>query len=232
MPNKKSYRNNGNGHQRRNGGGYARQSYRSCATMAYTDAARALSLAKYVKGLVNVEFKEVNTQRTATALSTSIAISHVSGIAQGDTKIARGGNKVRFKSLHWRGFITMNASATTTMVRLMIILDKQVNGAVFTIGDLLEDATAGDAIISPRDIDNQNRFTVLSDKTYKLTDNGGNQLVQFNVYKKINLPVRYDGTTANVGDLTSNGLFLVSFSNEATNTPAITDFFRIRFIDN
>ncbi len=215
-----------------NGRKNGRPGYKRCAKMVYGDAQKALAMARYVKGLVNVEFKEINTQRNGASLSTTISITTPSILAQGDLKTQRGGNKVRFKSIHRKGFFSLHASATTSMVRLMIVLDKQCNGAVFSIADLLEDSTVGDSIVSPRDVDNMNRFVVLSDKTYKLADGGGNQLIQFNIYKRINLPIRYDGTGATVANMTSNALYLVSFSNEATNTPIITDFCRIRFIDN
>ncbi len=220
MPYRKSYRR-GNG----------RPGYKSCGRMVYNDAKKALALARHVKGLVNVEFKENVVTNTATAVTTSAFINSLDVMAQGDTDATRSGNLIRVKSIQWEGFATIHASAANTSLRIMVILDKQSNGANHALADILNDATAGDAIVSSRNIDGMHRFIVLYDRKFILSQTGQG-IVKWKFYKKVSLPIRYDGNAGNITDLASNNITLVMVSNEATNAPAVTHSGRIRFIDN
>ncbi len=220
MPYKRSYKKS-----------YVKPGYVSCGKMVLSDAQKALAMAKYVKGLVNVEFKELDLARTTTAVTSGVIITSPSLVAQGDTKSSRSGNSIRLKSIQWKAIFKIDASAVATYCRCMIVLDRQVNGATFAIGDLVEDASISDFMVSPRDTDNANRFSILWDRLVPLNISG-NQTASFSMRKKLNYVVNFDGTTAAVTDLTSNGIFLVIASDEATNAPLITDFCRIRFVDN
>lgn len=210
---------------------YKRPGYSSCGKMVYSDAKKALAMAKYVKNLINVEFKELDLKRTITAVTSSVIITNPTLLAQGDTKSSRSGNSIRLKSIRWKAQFKINSSAVATYIRCMIVLDKQTNGATFAIADLLEDPTLHNVIVSPRDRDNKNRFSVLHDRVIQLNISG-NQTSYFNVYKPLNHIINFDGVTNAIGDVTSNCLYLVICSDEATNTPIITDFCRLTFIDN
>lgn len=222
-----SYRKN----YRKRSNGYRRPGYKACGSMVWNDARRALALAKHVKGLVNVEFKENVVSNTATAISATAFISSLDVMAQGDTDATRSGNLIRVKSIQWEGFATIHASAANTSLRIMVILDKQSNGANPGLSDILNDPSAGDAIVSSRNIDGMHRFVVLYDRKFVLSQTGQG-IVKWKFYKKCSLPIRYDGNAGDITDLASNNILLVMVSNEPTNSPAITHSGRIRFIDN
>ncbi len=184
-----------------------------------------------LKSLINVEFKQHTVKLTAEAIGITTDFNNLCLINQGDTDETRDGSSIRLKSIDLKGFVKLHASATSTMIRIIIVLDKQTNQAQFTYPDLYEDATTGDAIISARNIDNAHRFVVLMDTRISLSASG-NSVVPFSFYKKINTIIRYDNTGNVVADLTSNAYSLLLVSDEATNTPAVTLSARLRYIDN
>ncbi len=208
-----------------------RPGYIKCGKMVLTDAQRALAMAKYLKGIVNVEYKIMNTQNTGTAITVTPIITAITNLQQGDTNTTRDGSNVKVVSLYWRYILLQHASATSTFVRCMVVVDKQTNETIFEIGDLLSDVTAGDGIVSPRQLDHMARFSVLYDKVHALSATGQTNSYH-NFYKKMQLKLRYDANAGTIADLTMSSIALVFISNEATNTPTITSFVRCRFVDN
>ncbi len=51
-----------------------RPGYVSCGKMVYSDASKALAMAKYLKSVVNVEYKNFDTQTLASAIGQTPAI--------------------------------------------------------------------------------------------------------------------------------------------------------------
>ncbi len=186
----------------------------------------ALNMAKKALSLMNVEFKFRDIE-SSTAVSTTATSNLLSGIAQGDTDITRDGSSCKIVSLGIRGNITINASAVASEVRLLIVLDKQTNQATFAIGDLLATANT----IGFRNLDNNTRFRVLWDQRFNLSDQGP-KIVKFQKFMKLQIKQKFDGTGATVADLTQNSIHIFKISTEATNTPTVTFFSRVKFIDN
>ena len=209
----------------------ARPGYVSCGKMVVSDAAKALALAKYLKGVVNVDYKKHDIQQSQTAVATTPSIIQLSNIAQGDTTNTRDGASVKIVSVRFSYSITGHASAPQTLVRIMLVCDKQTNEAIYANDDLLEDISLADNIVSPRNLNNQRRFNVLYDKIHKFS-NTGEQAVHRVFHKKLQLKLRYDNSAAAITSLTQSSLSLVQFSDQATNTPLITSSIRLRYVDN
>ncbi len=205
--------------------------YRRCGEMVYSDAKRALLMAKSIKSLMNVEFKNHDVKLTASALAVAPIISQLTNIAIGDTTNTRDGSSIKLVSILFKYLINMNASATQTKVRVVLIHDRQTNEAVYSAADFLEDVTAGDSIVAARNLDNGHRFQVLYDKVHTYSISGRqNSYHQF--YKKLNLKLRYDNAAAAITSLTQSSLSLLTTTNEATNVPNITSIVRLRYVDN
>ncbi len=217
----KKYNRNGNG----------RPGYSRCAKMVLSDGAKALAMAKYLKGLVNVEFKQITVQATAGIVGTSAVHTQLTNLSRGDDDTQRDGNAVRLKSVHIKGFIKQDPNATQTTVRLVLVHDKQTNQALATFSDIYFDNSAADAVISPRNIDNMKRFVILWDHNISLSV-GSNGTKFFNFYKQINIPLRYDGNAGDITDLTQSSLQFIQVSDEGSDTPDITFSVRLRFVDN
>ena len=59
MPYRKTYKKN------------SRPGYKACGRMVYSDAKKALSIARGVRRLINVEIKNFDVQQTSVALTTA-----------------------------------------------------------------------------------------------------------------------------------------------------------------
>ncbi len=215
---------------------YPRRSYtkpksRYGARQALGDAAKALAIARGIKKLINVEVKNFDVQQGGVSLTQTPVIVQLSNIAQGDGTNQRDGAQCKMVGIDLNFVLTQNASATQTFVRVMLILDKQTNQAIYLPADLLEDVTGGDNIVTPRNLDNLKRFTILYDRSFEFSGDGNRSAIVKKYIKKEVL-LRYDGSTPSIADLTQSSISFIQMASEATNTPTITHFSRLRFIDN
>ncbi len=201
------------------------------AVGAYYGASLATGLYN-IRHLLNVEKKNFDTELTnGTLPGTTGAIQQLTNIPIGDTVGARDGNQCKLISVYIRGNVRQNASATQTVCRFMLVLDKQTNGAIYTLAQLLNNVTADDNVVSPLNLDNMYRFIVLWDKVITLSDTGST-VKFFKFYKKLDLKLRFDAAAGTIADLTTNSLSIVRIGDEATNLPTVTYSVRLRFVDN
>jgi len=190
-------------------------------------------------GLYNIstgskEYKFVDT--TYGVLNTPITLSTgtsstfllLNGLKLGTGAYQRIGNKIAMKSLYWSvGFALASQDsdpATDTNinnvgVRFMIVYDKQTNGALPVTGDLLSAFSGVDNntaraidIHSPNNLNNRDRFIVLSDKRFIL-QSGGPSSRYIKKYKRLNTSVAYKSgaTVGDVTDITSGGLYMLAY---------------------
>lgn len=210
---------------------YTRPGYKACGTMVLTDAQRALYKVNALKSLLNVEYKHHNVQLLNTAITDAGLITNVSLLSQGDSSTTRDGGSVKFTSHRLSYNWSLSTSAVTTVVRVMIVQDKQTNQAQFTLADLLFDATVNDAVYSPPNINNASRFNILYDKVHTLCENGRANLHRI-IHKKLNMKTRYDANDGTIADLTQDSISLVFIGDQTTNDPILSFNYRSRFIDN
>ncbi len=165
-------------------------------------------------------------------------------IPQDVTEKTRVGRKCTIKSIGWRYRISLpeiDAVATPQLadvVRVIMYLDKQANGATAAVTDLLESAN----FQSFNNLANKSRFRVLHDAMYDLnyltlaSDNAAvvssasiNRSGEF--FKKCNIPIEFDdtATTGAIGTIRSNnlGVLLISSAGVAGFDSKI----RLRFSD-
>ncbi len=223
MPYKKSYK-------RRSRRRYGR------AHSALDIASKSLAVAYGVKRLMNVEQKFLDTQGTGTEVPNAAGvIVQLTNVAQGDTDQTRDGAQIKLMSFSFKANVSVDASgsASGTLVSVFLIEDKQTNSAIYTTANLLVDATAGDSLVSPLNLDNKFRFRVI--KRWKSYVNlTGKSSFQIDYYKRFgnNMKIRYDGNAGDITDLASKSLSLLFISSEATNTPQVTFHARLRYVDN
>lgn len=209
-----------------------RPGYQACGKMVWGDAQKALKLAQRLKKLVNVEYKTRETAQTALNVIDGIG-SHIflCGIQRGLTTNDRDGSQVKATSIQLKYTISQHASATLTSFRVLLVIDKQTNQAVFTTADLLQNVTNIQSVVSFRNLDNMHRFNVIYDKVHVLSSNGSH-MQQGYFAKSLQLLLRYDADAGTIADLTQNSITMVVISNEPTNTPTMSAAIRIKFVDN
>lgn len=212
--------------------GHSRPGYVRCGKMVVSDASKALAMAKYLKGIVNVEYKLIDTLHSSVLMTVAPIITPLTNIVQGDSNVTRDGSNLKIVSIAWNYFIHMNSSATSTMTRVLLVHDKQTNQALFTGTDLLTDVSISDGINSFRNLDNSQRFHVLYDRRHAHSVAGNSRTTKGSFHKQVQYKIRYDANVGDITDLTMSSLSLVFFSNESTVTPTFNSFIRLRFIDN
>lgn len=202
---------------------------------ALSTASKALTVAYGVKKLLNVEKKYVDFAATGTLSGTPLVVA-LNAIAQGDGGSTRDGDQCKITSINGH-ILVRNGSATTPGVaRLMIVHDKQSDGTAPTLSEILEGTSQYQILTSPINMDNSRRFKILWDKRVDLDPfNAGNSGIfkQYSFYEKMELHTRYSGTSNNVSDISSNGLFFVVQMYNADNDTNYVDYWiRSRFVDN
>lgn len=190
-------------------------------------AKKAFRMAKYVRSLVNVEYKNIDFGSTAAISSTATYSDAITDVAQGDDQTNRSGRTIKLTSIEVRHGLAIHASATQSAVRIIFGIDHDPTGVTATAGDLISDTAS---INSLRTITaSQGRFTVLLDRIYDMS-NAGTRNINYKWFHKLGHHNFYNGTAA-----ASNGkgrLFMLLISNEATNTVAQDLKIRVKFIDN
>ncbi len=185
-----------------------------------------------LKRLINVEFKFHDVQLTVFSIPVVPVITQLSNIAIGDTDNTRDGSQLKCLSLQISYLLQIHASASSSVVRVLLVKDKQTNQAIYSATDLLSDVTASDGIVSPYNRDNRLRFTVLHDKTHVLTTAGANRTRVFGKKFRQDQVIRYDASAGDITDLTQSSYSIIFTSNEPTNTPTVTLFSRLNYVDN
>ncbi len=164
-------------------------------------------------------------------------------IAQGITESERVGRKCTIKSVWWKyqcalpEFDAQGTPDNSDQVRVILYIDKQCNGATATITDLLESST----IHSFRNLANQGRFIFLMDRVHALNYknlasdgagvvSGARVAEEFSFYKKLNLPIEFNGATGAIDEIRSNNIggALVSRNSDA----GFLSNLRLRFTDS
>ncbi len=179
--------------------------------------------------LINVEFRTLTTSFTADPNSTG-AVVNLTAIAQGDNIGNRQGNKIRMKHISVRGSVAINASATATRLRMMIVRDN--NGST-TIPAIT-------ALFSSSGVFNQNRnklgdpqtnsrFSIIFDK-FLLLNQDGREQGAVNYSSSLDHHVYFSATAST--DEGKGALYLFISSNEATNDPIVSVDCMLKWIDN
>lgn len=191
------------------------------ADMAY----QALQGVNYIKGLVNSEKHMLDTTGTGVSITQAGTVTALSAIPQGDTIDSRNGNSVLAKTLFGRIELLFNTSATATFIRFVVIVDnQQVSDSPPAITDVLEAANTR----APLNKNTKGRYSVLLDKTYQLENNTKLIADKFNI--PLDFHIKFNGTTG--ADIQKNGIYHFILSNEPTDQPLYSYYWRLSYHDN
>ncbi len=189
---------------------------------------KALAMVRSMKR--QIEKKEHVIKATDVAFNSTPTVIQLTNLVTGDSNTTRDGSKVMVTSFTFNYFVQRHASASRTIWRIMLVQDKQTNGAEFDPSELLQDDTVLDNLVSPYNTDNNHRFRVLYDEL--APGKSANSAIWVRkIFKKVRIPLTYDASAGTIADLTSNSLALLIMSDEDTNTPVMTYNVRLRYED-
>jgi len=169
---------------------------------------------------VNAKWNVIGTT-TATGVTTlasgtiyATELGSICRIPQNSTANGRVGRKAVLKGIESRFTFTLatgaTAAATNATVRLITVLDRQANGlpfadiALFTLGT--------SKVTSLYNLDNAQRFTILSDEEFDLnsqaviTSNSIETVKARTIKMAVNIPVEFGGTDGTLAEIKSNNV--------------------------
>lgn len=183
----------------------------------------------------------------ALALNATGSILAVNEIAVGSSFFNRIGRKVEMKNVRFTGIINpINATraAVTDYARIVLVYDRQANGALPSISDIFQDTeqngtnttNAGSGV----NLNNRDRFAIIMDKRVQLpaaTDTAGVMtnlwptsfgsatdgtpgyiIDEFRKLKGLTTQYKADSAPAVIGDISTGSLLLVTFANNAAGS--------------
>lgn len=186
----------------------------------------------YLKSVVNVEKKFIDNSVTA-AVSNTAQITLINGVATGTDNTERTGDSIKMSGIRLNGYYTLNASATNDLIRVAIIMDRQVNGSAPSYTDIYE-STGG--VVAQRNKNTVDRFVVLKDYQLQLST-AGDTIKKIDCYIKLasggkDVHTKYNGNTNGIASVYTNAVYLVVLGTQPTNTSTQSIITRVRFIDN
>ncbi len=186
----------------------------------------------------------LNTSASPTANTSTIC-----GIVQGTGESERIGRKCTLTRFNMRLNIEFLTKLSSTLgaasdahetVRFMVYLDRQCNGTTASPTDILET----DVYDSYRNLANVKRFHMIYDKITVFnttaigagdgTTNDSERVVrdyQFNISKKLFIPIEFSSTTGVLTELASNNIGILVWSKHGTRMAVRESKYRFRFMD-
>lgn len=152
------------------------------------------------------------------------AVQSLCGIKQGTTKNTRIGNKIHMYQIRMQGQIALPNSMSGDMIRLVLVLDKQANGATAAPSDVFETTAASTTgVFAFRNMDNIDRFQILKDKKYNLNPTVGVSgtsntvlIYHWKMSHKGKWKIDYSSTNGAISELKSNNILMFAFCSEGT----------------
>ncbi len=191
-----------------------------------------------------LKFHDVSLDDAAIASGGGITDS-ICKIPQGVTEVTRVGRRCVITNIGWRFNITLpeqNAVGSpnaSDVVRVILYLDKQANGATAAITDILETADYQ----SFNNLSNSGRFRTLMDRSYAIsyktlaTQFDANNYDQGSVdiqdvfFKSVNIPIEFDNSFSDgrITTIKTNNIGVLLLSQNGV--PGLFSKFRLRFSD-
>lgn len=218
-------------------GGGQRAAFRSAGATAGDYAYKAYKMAKFVKSIVNTEFKFSDQSQTGMNLdSAGWQWNALSLLAQGDDNYMRNGKSILPKSLGLECDITLKGALDYTTVRCVVLRYNACNGGNPVSTDVFATTSGFQAVNSFRNIQTgpTSNYTILYDQRFTL-DTSYKSQIHISKYWKLYGHIKYIGTTSAVGSAGPGNLFIGFISDSPTSATDYcgVDFItRLRYIDN
>lgn len=194
---------------------------------AYELAGKAWTTAKYLKGLINVEFGKHDVTFDDATITDTGEVQALTNIIQGDDVTNRHGLSVRGRHIICQGKVTPDSQAMrSTTVMLALVLDKQQPSGNSPTFDQIYAAATPWAFTS---ITQDGRFKILATTrmAFPVDDKTARNFV---LQAPINLKVRWNGPAAD--NIQKNGLYMIYISDEDMQQPTLDASARFSFTDN
>lgn len=200
---------------------------------ALSVAKQALSMANFLRSVINVEYKKVYTSVNTTPITNTPANmirACLNLCAQGDADNQHNGSSVRSQTLAYKFGTQYNASSANKLhrVRWQIVAFPEAEGAYPDPTKQFQDQTVFESF---RNNDYPNYVKVLRQGHMVLDEYHQAKMVSGLIHFTDH--VTWTGTGAVYTDISKNSLWLQIWSDQSTNCPSIIESeFKWSFTDN
>jgi len=152
-------------------------------------------------------------------------------IKQGTTKNTRLGNKLHAYAIRIKGQVYLPTTTLGDVIRVMLVRDKQANGATPAVNLVLEgNGAAGAATVNDyQNMDNIDRFVIVKDRRIVMNPQIGSAstsstpfVKDFKMNHKCRTRIDYNSTTGAIGEIRSENYFMIVISEQGNTTTSIT----------
>lgn len=163
-----------------------------------------------------VEKKHVHLQNNLIPISNAGDLFHVNRVGLGANDYQRIGNSIKMLRLGIRGCIlpsTENVAVDIyNDVRMLVIYDKQANGAAPILAQILTYPTD---VNSPRHPDYTDRYVTLADKSFLIYNKAGQYYNgnKFRLNIKKTLKTQFGGDGNTIADITHGSIYVIFLSD-------------------
>lgn len=165
-------------------------------------------------------------------------------IPQGVAQSERIGRKLVVKKIVWNLTFVLNVTGAAATVgcdrmRLMLVQDKQCNGAAATYSTVADGVLSANGVDALRNLDNIGRFNILKNWDIPLNSTAGvsGAWQQYAVCETgsvtCNIPIEYDNsvTTGAITSIRSNNIFILGCCAATNSGVSVLGTVRIRYTD-
>lgn len=171
---------------------------------------------------LNTETKAINNSSSVTVNDTTGQVLHMTAIAEGTASNQRSGRFIRSRYITSRLHLKMHASATQTLVRVVIIISSDENAP--TTSSFFTSQNA----LSTINLLYSDRYRIIYDNLVNLDTY--NPTAALNIFRKPRQRIKFNGTAST--DYENGQMWMLLLSNEATNTPTVAYYNRFSYNDN
>lgn len=185
-----------------------------------------------------LKFHDV-VQSATLSVTGSIIAPTLTVIAQGTGESERIGRRIWIRSIDWRYELSKSTttipSNTAAVGRVMLVLDRQANGAAPAVTDVLETAT----LKSFNNLSNKHRFRTIFDEFITVnqqcgaysgvSEQFGAAIAHLGLHRNLNVAIDFSGVGGLIAEITSNNLFIMAISD--TTTLVLDYVIRLRYTD-
>lgn len=167
-------------------------------------------------------------------------------ISEGKGETKRIGRVITLKWIGWQYHIGLDTVSDGIAhkgdsIRCMVIRDRQCNGAVPGIAEILQATSGAPTIVNFVNLNNEGRFEILMDKMHNLRYCGISELEagtttqagtteHFQWSARVNIKIHYSGASGDTPNITSNNILFVMITKRSQ--AHISGNSRVRFTDN
>lgn len=208
--------------------------WKGAGSLAY----RAYKVARYVKSLVNVEFKEhpvdINMNALTNTLNTTANTVFLSGMSVGDLENTRDGQQVRLKRITLRLKYAMHGDNTATnVIRSLLVYTRRIEGGVLPQLAYVLDNNYATKICAPKRIENMKNYHIMADWN-TILDPDNLRTKTYTMTKRISIPCTFakGSQTGDIANALNGHLFLMCYHDQAADVPVVTGSSQLKFLDN